>query len=919
MSVSQLNHDVRLLGPWEFRGIDGDVPIPAGQLRILLTSLVLSANETVRVDTLTEQLWPERPPSRAGGSVHTYVGRLRKLIGPDLIHTKPGGGYQLTIPAESVDVHRFRNLLRAAREAESSQEELTLLRNALRLWRGTPFADLYSTWLDHHVVPRLTEEWFTATGRRIDLELAAGHPEPLIAELHDLTTRYPARESLWLQLITALHRAGRRAEALDAYQRVRVTLRDELGIEPSEQLVHLQRQILLDGSSNAATPRQLPHDIACFTGRSDELAVLDKLLPAAGSRPLPTIVSIDGTPGVGKTTLAVHWAHRIAQRYPDAQLYLNLRGYGPGEPVTPEAAAETMLRALGVGSDLIPPEMDERSALLRSTLADRQALILLDNARDSEQVRPLLPGGCGLVLVTSRSQLRGLSIRDGARRVTLDRMPRQQSVELLAAGVGDTWIAEEPDAVETLIELCDHLPLGLAIVAERAQRAGSLTKVVAELENEHARLDNLETGEGNPHTSLRAALSWSYRALSSGAATMFRKLGMHPASDIELRAAAALADIPVVHAQGALDQLVAAHLAEQRRPNRYELHDLIQLYANELAEQDEPDDRQATIRRILDWYLHTAISADDTLIPHRRRDFLGSYRASSPPPVFSSSRQARNWFEVEFDSLRTIVSWAASNGFPGHAWRISVAMTTFFHHRISRRDGIDFYLAAASSARAAGEAIGEAYALNCLGAMYLDLDDCPSALSQIQQALRIFQAQSHRIGEAMALGNLALVHGQLGDDAEAQRYAMQAVKLHEELGYPRGVAQNLDNLGLAYMVAGEYHEAVRCFQQSLHTIQQVGDVEVQAWNHLHLGQAYTHLGDFPNSARAFRRAITINRALGNHRWEALILADFATMLIKAGHPAIARRMREQALTTLTDIAHPRAREIQTTLDAMGPE
>ena len=918
-------HEVKLLGPWEFRG-GAEVEIPVGQLRLLLTSLVLSANQTVTVDTLADQLWPHQLPVRARGGVHTYVGRLRKLVGPGVIDTQRGAGYRLTIPDEVVDVHRFRHLLDKARAVSSPDTELNLLRAALTLWRGAPFADLYSTWLDRDVAPRLTEEWFAAVERRLELELATGEPEALVPELRGLADRYPTHEAFWQYLITALHRAGRQADALAAYRQVRAALRDELGIDPGIALVALHEEILRDGAAPVrvkpatVTPRQLPHDIARFTGRAAELAILDELLPGTPAGAAPTIVLIDGAPGVGKTTLAVHWAHRAADRYPDAQLYVNLRGYGPGEPLPAAVAAEKLLRALGVPAEQIPSEVDDRATLLRSTLSGRKVLLLLDNARNAEQVRPLLPGTTCLVVVTSRGQLRGLSISDGAHRVTLHPLPRRQSVELLDAAVGQGWVAEQPEAAAELVELCDRLPLAIAIVAERAHRVGSLAQVVAELANEQARLDVLDVldpGEDNPHSSLRAALYWSYRTLGPDAAAMFRLLGTHPASDLEVRAAAALADLPVARTRVLLDQLVAAHLVEQRHPNRYELHDLIRLYANEMAEQLAAGERAAAAGRVLDWYLHAAIAADDTLIPHRRRDFLAPYEPAVPPPTFASARHAMTWFEEEYECLRSVCAWAAGHGFAGHAWRIAVAMTAFFHHTIPWREGLEFYHFAVEAALGANEPVGEGYTLNSLGCMYFDMEAHATAMTHVLRSLVLFRDASHRLGEAMARNNIALIQAALGNGSDARTYAAQALALYEELGYARGIAQTSDSIGRVHLVSGEYQQAVDCYRQALLIVDQLGDAESGASIRHSMAQAFRKLGDYPNATREFRRTVGLYRALGNRRLTATALADFGALLIEAGHLTIARSLYQTALPILAEYSDPRATEIEAKLAATG--
>jgi tetratricopeptide (TPR) repeat protein len=700
---------------------------------------------------------------------------------------------------------------------------------------------------------------------------------------------------------------------------VRTALRDELGVDPGTALVTLHEEILRDSAppvrAEPVTPRQLPHDIARFTGRADELATLDELLPGAPTGAAPTIVLIDGAPGVGKTTLAVHWAHRVADRYPDAQLHLNLRGYGPGEPLSAAAATEKLLRALGVPAEQIPSEVDDRATLLRSTLSGRKVLLLLDNAREAEHVRPLLPGTTGLVIVTSRAQLRGLSISDGARRVTLHPLPRRQSVELLCAAIGRCWVDEQPEAAAELVELCDRLPLAIAIVAERAHRAGSLAQVVAELANEQARLDVLDAGEDNPDASVRAALSWSYRTLSADAAALFRLLGMHPASDIEVRAAAALADLPVARTRVLLDRLAAAHLVEQRHPNRYELHDLIRLYANEMAAQSAAGDQAAAVGRVLDWYLHAAVAADHTLVPHRRRDYLGPYRPATAPPTFSSAQQAMSWFEQEYECLRSVCAWAAGHGFAGHAWRIAVAMTGYFHHTIPRREAVEFYHFAVAASATAGEPVGEGYTGNSLGCMYFDMDELDAAMTHVQRSLEHFLAESHRLGEAMTRSNIALLLAQHGNGAAARAHAATALALYEELGYARGIAQTQDSLGLAHAAAGDYAQAVSCYRQALAVLDQLGDAEVSASIRHHLAQAYLRLRDFPNATRELRRTIALYRALGNRRLAATALADFGTLLTEAGHPTLARSLWQTALPTLTEYSDPRAAEIEA---ALGP-
>jgi DNA-binding SARP family transcriptional activator/tetratricopeptide (TPR) repeat protein len=921
---------IGVLGSLEVTSGGRVVTVPAGQMRTLLVSLVLAPEQPVSADLLVERLWPDRVPVRARGAVHTYVARLRRLLGSDSIETARRDGYQILAPTHHVDLWQFRELLHQAGAAGSGDAELRLLRAALALWRGRPFADVESVWLSREVVPRLIDEWFVAVERRIDLELEVVHPGRLVPELRDLIAEHPFRESLWLRLILALHRSHRRVEALDAYRQIRAILTDEFGIDPSEALQQVHRAILLDG---AATPersaglaragcepvRELPHDIASFCDRG-ELAELDRLLSPVedADRGLTTIVAIDGAPGTGKTTLAVHWARRVAPCFPDLQLYVNLRGYGPGEPMSPSAAAESLLRGLGVPSDFIPADIEQRAALLRSTLAGRRALVLLDNARDADQVRPLLPGGESLVIITSRSQLRGLSIRDGAHRVTLGRLTADESLVMLATVVGQERVSAEAEQAARLVELCDRLPLALAIVAERAQRADSLCSVVRALLDEKARLDVFGAGESDPHTDLRAALSWSYRALDEDAAAMFRKLGLHPANDIELETAAALAGLPVWQAKQSLDRLAAAHLVEERRHRRFELHDLIRRYAAERAEHDEsPADRDAAVRRTLDWYLHAVVSADAVVVPHRPHDFVAPYEPSIPPPLFASTHDAQAWFEQEYDCLRSVVGWAAANGWAGHAWRIAIAAATFFDGMIPWCDGIEFYESALRATRLEGERVGEAFVLNSLGCIYLDAEDWSTAERYYRLSLDRFKECGHLRGEAMASGNAGMAHASLGNHQRALRYSMRALLLYRRMKHARGIGMNLDNVGLAFAAVGKHRQAIGYYLQADAIFREMADHHNIATTQIHLGASYLAVGAIRDSIRAFRTSISAFRRIGNRRWEAFVLVDLGKCVHLAGHPRLGRAIMESALATFREFADRKAKEVQVALDEMA--
>lgn len=912
--------EVKVLGSWEVSAGRSSVPIPPGHLRSLLSALLLTVGQPVRVDTLAERLWGERQPANVRGTLSTYIARLRRLLGSDAIVSYPGGGYSLYVNEDHVDLHRFRSLLRRSR---GSADELLLLHEALGLWRGRPFTGVESGWLERDVVPALTEEWFIATERRIDLDLAGGSSNELIAELWQLTNDYALRESLWFRLITSLHNAGRRADALNAYQQVRTILRDDLGIDPGEQLQQLHQTVLRD-STVVATPRprveqaapeagphQLPHDSVTFVGRDDDLARLDGFLTTVdGLATRPTvIVAIDGPAGMGKTSLAVHWAHRVMPKYPDVQLYLNLRGYSAGEPMKPAAAMETILRSLGVPTDRIPSELDERSALLRSTLAGRRALLLLDNARDAAQVRALLPGAGCLVIVTSRNQLRALAIRDGAQRLTLRRLSHDKAVDLLGAAAGRERVAAEPDAAIHLVELCDRLPLALAIVAERAQRAGTLSQVVRALTDEQVGLATFGNGTDD---DLTAALSWSYRTLDPTAAAMFRMLGLHPANDVSVDTAAVLADLPVAQAKRALDQLVDAHMVEQRRANRYELHDLIRLYASDEAHRTEtPAEINAAIRRVLDWYLHTAVDADSLMAPNRRRDFLAPYTPSVEPVCFADQAGAMAWFEQEFESLRAVIRWTAANGsWGGHGWRIVLATVTFLDRRIAWREGADLLESALRAARAADDRLGEGYALNSTACIQMDYGDNKQARDVLEQSLDCFKDEDHAIGVMMALNNLSLVLIELGESEEGLQIAVHSRNVARRLGYPRGMANSLNNMALAYTAMGEHELAIDSYLRSHDGYTEIGEVELQAFNLQQLGLAYLAAGQHAKAIRTLRLGVAGFAGVGNRRWQAAVQYDLGQAIVAAGHPRFARSTWEAALVEMRQLADPRAVELE---------
>jgi len=651
-----------LLGPLLVR--QGGVTLPvAGKQRAVLAALLLCADQTVSFDELTEVLWGSAPPPSARVAVQNHVMRLRKALGDGgRIRTQPYG-YEIRVDDSELDVSRFEAHLGAARAAARDglwDAAVGQARAGLGLWRGEPLADVESDLLATRDVPRLAELRLQAVEVRVDADLHLGRHTELITELQRLAAAHPMRERLHGLLMLALYRDGRQAEALAAYTRARQILVDELGTEPGAGLRGLQQQILngdpavdqpvsprgAGASPVPPVPRQLPVAVSGFTGRAAELAALTRMLEEVSAESPGTVVisAIGGAAGVGKTALALRWAHQVAGQFADGQLYANLRGFDRSS--VPMPAAEVVrgfLDALGVPPDRMPEQPEARAGLYRSLLADRAMLIVLDNARDEEQVRPLLPASpASLVIVTSRNQLAGLAAADRARLLSLDVLSQDEAVHLLTARIGAARAAVEPAAVGQIASLCGRLPLALAVTAARAEsRPGfPLAALATELGDRAGRLDALDAGD--PGSSVRAVFSWSYRQLSAEGARMFRLLGLHPGPDISVPAAS-LAAIAQADARRLLRELTRAHLAAEHVPGRYALHDLLRAYASDQARQtDSEPERAAAAGRVLDHYLHTARDGAAMVLPS-----LGPVPLAPPSPGTApehfTGRTSRPW------------------------------------------------------------------------------------------------------------------------------------------------------------------------------------------------------------------------------------------------------------------------------------
>ncbi len=907
-----------VLGPLVVRTAGSERHIPAAKQRALMSALLLRANHVVAVDELAELLWGQELPSAPRTGVQNHLMRLRKaleLAGPRII-TQPGG-YLIRVDAGELDLDRFDDLLREARASARERQWQVAAHHAaaaLALWRGEPLADLGSDLIRARDGSRLAELRLQAQELHIEAELQLGRHGEVTAELRELVAAHPLRERLQGLLMLALYRDSGQAEALRAYRHARSALVEELGAEPGPDLRRLHQQILAadpllilgtttvgDRQPRRPVPRELPADVAAFTGRVAELAALDRLLlrprgeAATATVKAAVIAAVSGTAGVGKTALAVRWAHHAAGRFPDGQLYVNLRGYDPDQPVLATDALAGFLRSLGVPDEDIPPGETERAARYRSLLAGQRTLVVLDNASSSEQVRPLLPGTpASAVVVTSRDSLAGLVARDGARRIDLGLLPGADAVTLLHELVG-ARVAAEPDVASTLAEQCARLPLALRVAAElaAARPTTPLADLVAELKNEQRRLDLLHT-DGDPRTAVRAVFSWSYEQLDAESARAFRLASLHPGPSLDAYAAAALADVPVERAGQLLAVLARAHLIEPGTPGRYRMHDLLRAYARELAAGREGTiGTRASIGRVLDHYLYAAASAVDTLLPaerHRRPRIPASPTAT--PPV-STPDAAMAWLDGERPNLVAVATHAAGSGWPGHATQMSATLYRHLQLGGHYADAVSIHAAARRAARQIGDPAAEATALLALSDVNRAQGRYRQAASQLRRALALFSRTADSAGRARALHNLGIVVCRQGDWERAARLYRAALALSGEAS---DHARVLNSLGTLDMEQGRYHEAADRYRHALGLFRECGYSPGVADVLCNLGRLEQRLGQYGQAANHHEEALAIFRQAGSRSCEAVALRNVGELQQRLGRYREARECLLQALT-----------------------
>jgi DNA-binding SARP family transcriptional activator len=712
--------------------------------RAVLGVLAANSGVLVRRDTIIDMLWGHAPPDTADDLVRAHVSKLRTLLTPtgrdasarDSRIASIGGAYQLRLAHQELDLLVFRELAAQADAAQADNDGPTacgFYEQAVRLWRGDPMADV-DIFCGHPAVAELRRQLADVLLQYAKVASSLGLHDRVLPRLRALAAEDQLNERVHAHLMIALAGCGQQATALSVYEDLRRRLDRELGAYPSEELIDAHLRVLRQDIPSASpkarhpgtlarfshmVPRQLPAASRYFTGRAAELEALTCLLEPAGPQPGGVVIAaLTGMAGIGKTALAVHWAHQVADRFPDGQLFVNLRGFYPSDrPLAPAEAVRGFLTALGMPAAEMPGDTAGRAALYRSLLAGRRILILLDNALDAEQVRPLLPGSPGcVVLVTSRNRLIGLAAADGADLIALGTLTEAEARSLLTASLSNARTEAEPMTVSELIALCAHLPLALCDAAARAaaRPALPLAALTAEMRDERGRLDALETGE--PTTSVRMVFSWSRAKLGQPTARMFRLLGVHPGADITVPAAASLAGLPRSEAYLALAELCDEHLLIEHAPGRYTCHALLHAFAAEGARAHETDaELRTAVHRLVDHYLHTAIAASNLLYPYHPVLAPHGPLPGVLPEEIDNPRQAAEWFENERRVLLTAVSHAAEEGYVPHAWELAWAVGMFFSETTSCRRLAAAQESALAVAERLGHPVGQALARHHLG------------------------------------------------------------------------------------------------------------------------------------------------------------------------------------------------------------
>ncbi|RSD13995.1 AfsR/SARP family transcriptional regulator [Amycolatopsis eburnea] len=901
----------RLLGPVSAVGVDGPARLGGPKQRTVLAALLLNANQVVSEDQLIELLWEDRPPASARGQLQVRVWELRKLLGREVI-VRREPGYLIEVGPGELDTELFDDVAKDARrliEGGEPRRGVERLRAVLELWQGPPLGGVTDV-LVRRSGQILAEQRMTALEVLFDAELATGRHTHVVRELRHFVDEYPFGERLQEQLMLALQRSGRTPEALEVYTATRERLDAELGVEPGERLRAMHLQVLKGEADEPpeppapvgevvvpARPAELPRDVRGFAGRTEQLAQLDRQLAARAGAYASDVWIVHGIPGVGKTALALHWAHRVRERFPDGQLYVNLRGFDADrEPMEPAVALAQLLRALGADPRRIPEEVDAQAGLYRSLLADRQVLLVLDNARDAEQVLPLLPP-TGTVLITSRHRLGRLVAEFGAFSLGLGALTESDSRALLGGVLGEGRVAAEPAAAGELAELCGHLPLALRIAAANIATGPDTT--VAAMAADLAKGDRLKqlVVDGSDESAVTRAFAVSYEALAPELRRLFRLLGLASCPDFTARGAAALTGDPVDAVTRQLRLLAAAHLVEQHVAGRYRLHDLLRAYAlRQAGAHEAPAARARAWRRFVELYLSGADAAE-RIFGRRHDPRLPREPAVVPanPISFADSAEAAAWLDAEHENLCAVVTQAVTDGPYPIAWYLADAVRSAFYHRGRRVEWVDIATTVLAAARRLDVPAVEAVTAQSIGLAFVHRERHEQAVEWMTEALRVFERVDWPEGKAAALNASAIALRVAGRFEEAAAQFELALDLQRQCGYRLGQVSVLNNLASVHRQRCLLDAARACLDEALELAVAEGYQLGEAVVLVGIGVVQRLQGDLPGARRSLTRAFDLHKAHSHPYGQGSALCGLSLVSIDLGEYEQGRAQAVQGL------------------------
>ncbi|TDD19878.1 AfsR/SARP family transcriptional regulator [Nonomuraea diastatica] len=910
--------EYRILGPVDLWRDGHSVSVVGQKQRTLLAVLVLNANHVVSHDRLLAALWGTDLPATGRKLLHNHLWSLRRLLSTPVHLSGTPTGYRLHVPPGGADLAIFTAGVRAARTSQAAgdvQRAAEQFREALTLWRGSALAGTRDELMLTQGAA-LDELRIAALADRIEADLAVGRHADLISELRHLVTEHPLQERLRGHLMTALHRSGRTAEALEEYRIGRHHLRQELGLDPGQELTSLHQEILRaapakTGPSPAGatdttalrrsvTPRQLPADIVRFTGREDDMHHLDRLL--SGEPGAVTMAVVTGAPGIGKTALATRWGHRHEARFPDGQLYIDLHGYSPGEPATAMQALHQLLHGLGVAQDAIPHGMGEKETLYRSLLADRRLLLVLDNAARADQIRPLLPGGSRCkVVITSRDSLRGLVTTHDVYSVVLDVLSAEEAMTLLASILGEERVSREMDAAKSLARLCGHLPLALRLAA--AHLWGQPDMPIGDFLAAFLADDPLSVLEieGDPGVGVRHAFELSYQGLTETCQRTFRMMGLHPGPNLGVDELLVMTEESRNDIDSAVDALIRAHLVHRDGNGRYFLHDLVWLFARELSHAHDGEQlRHDALFRLFDWLLHASRAAMDQVY----MSSLNHELKCSPPvhdvPVFDGFAPAAAWLELRYPMLMSVIQYAGRHGYNAHAWQLVETLDYFFYLRNQVDDWLASLRLALEAVRVLSDRDGEGRVLNALGMALLMAGRVRECIEYQQQALNLSRVVGDPVREAYALYRIGYSRLWNGDFRQSMADNLRAVDLYRQLGNERGEILATVALGIVNLRMGRSSEALSCLRRCLDYDRANGNRSDEGYTLTLLGDVYDELGDSETALDCYERAFRLNGEIGQTRFEAGALNGIGRVYRKQGRLAESAESHLRALALIRD-------------------